>query len=149
MGPRAVGVSGLPSALAEQPSDPSYGVPVPFVCGRDNGPYGVGTLNRRRVIQCALSRICAMCGRSLENPLVLVGSTEEVARNAFRVPPMHADCADAVLAVYAPLPGTVLDHPPGNRAWVRVVTGGFDLERPSERGGRTTFRPNSVMQSGC
>ena len=142
---KPVASSGLPPALLEQPADPSYGVPVPFVCVRDDGPYGVGTLNRRRVVQCALSRICAMCGRSLDNPLVLVGSAEEVARNALRIPPMHADCADAALTVYAVLPGVVLDHPPADRAWVRVVTGGFDLERPTERGGRITFRPNSVL----
>ncbi|MGZ4436801.1 MAG: hypothetical protein ACXVWU_00080 [Nocardioides sp.] len=134
----------LPAAWADRPTDPTYGVPVPFACERDDGPYSLGTLNRKRVIQCALSRICGMCGRSLENPVVFVGSAEDADRLAFRVPPLHLACAQAALELYPPLAGPVLDYPERGSAWALVVTGGFELERPLHRGDRLTFRPNSV-----
>lgn len=140
------GVAAVPPALADRPTDPSYGVPVPFACERDDGPFTIAHLNRKRLIQCALSRICGMCGRSLDNPVVFVGSAEDADRNAFRFAPLHAACADAALELFTPLDGPVLDYPTGQQPWARVVTGGFELERPSVRGERLTFRPNSVTE---
>jgi hypothetical protein len=134
----------LPAGLAERPADPSYGVPVPFACERDDGPYSLGTLNRKRVIQCALSRICGMCGLSLANPVVFVGTVEDADRNAFRVPPLHLECAQAALALYPVLPVPVLGYPHRSAHWALVVTGGFELERPTVRGEPVTFRPNSI-----
>jgi hypothetical protein len=139
-------VADVPPALAERPTDPSYGVVVPFACERDDGPFTIAHLNRKRLIQCALSRICGMCGLSLDNPVVFVGSAQDAERNAFRFAPLHAACADAALELYAPLAGPVLDYPSGRQAWARVVTGGFELERPARRGDRLTFRPNSVTE---
>lgn len=140
------GVTALPSALADRPTDPSYGVPVPFACERDDGPFTIAHLNRKRLIQCALSRICGMCGRSLDNPVVFVGSAQDADRNAFRLAPLHAACADAALELYAPLAAPVLDYASGQQPWARVVTGGFELERPSVRGEPLTFRPNSITE---
>ncbi len=136
----------LPAAVADRPTDATYGVPVPFACERDDGPYSLATLNRKRVIQCALSRICGMCGRSLDNPVAFVGTEADADRNAFRLPPLHRGCAEAALVLYPPLPGPVLGHAQRSTVWALVVTGGFELERPTERGGRVTFRPNSVTE---
>jgi hypothetical protein len=134
----------LPAALADRPTDPTYGVPVPFACERADAPYSIGTLNRRRVIQCALSRICGMCGASLDNPVAFVGTAEDADRLAFRVPPLHRACAEAALELYPRLSGRVLGYPDRGSVWALVVTGGFELERPQQRGGLVTFRPNSV-----
>lgn len=136
----------IPVALEERPTDPTHGVPVPFACERDDGPYSLALLNRRRVIQCALSRICGMCGLSLDNPVVFVGTAEDADRNQFRVPPLHGECATAALSLYPPLAAPVLGYPQWSRHWALVVTGGFELERPSVKGALVTFRPNSVIQ---
>ncbi len=143
-GPAGAGVPA--DLLADRPVDPAYGVPVPFACERDDGPYGLGALNRKRVVQCALSRICGMCGASLENPVVFVGTAEDADRRAFRFPPLHRRCAQAALDLYPGLPGPVLDYPDPGGAWALVVTGGFELERPARRGERMTFRPNAVTE---
>lgn len=136
----------LPAALADRPTDPTHGVPVPFACERDDGPYSLAALNRKRVIQCALSRICGMCGLSLENPVVFVGTAPDADRNAFRTPPLHRACAQAALELYPPLGVPVLDYAEPAAEWAVVTTGGFELERPSTRGERITFRPNSVTE---
>lgn len=134
----------LPAALAERPADPSYGVPVPFACERDDGPYTLGAMNGRRVIQCALSRICGMCGLSLHNPVVFVGTAEDADRNGFRVPPLHLECARAALSLYPRLATPVLGYARRSATWALVLTGGFELERPTVRGEPVTFRPNSI-----
>ena len=43
----------------------------------------------KRVTQCALSRICGVCGEPLGRPIAFVGTPREVGRNAFHYPP-HA-----------------------------------------------------------
>ena len=134
----------VPAVLAERPTDPSYGVPVPVACERDDGPYSLGSLNRKRVIQCALSRICGMCGLSLHNPVVFVGTADDADRNKFRVPPLHLECARAALALYPPLATPVLGYPRRSPTWALLLTGGFELERPTVRGEQVTFRPNSI-----
>lgn len=137
----------LPEALAERPTDPEHGVPVPFVGEYDDGTRGVGELNRKRVIQCALSRICGLCGRSLEWQVAFLGSADDADRNGFAYPPLHKACAEAAARLYLVLTVPVLGQEPEVREWALVLTGGFELERPGSRGGdqRALFHPNSVI----
>lgn len=136
----------VPSTLAERPTDPEHGVPVPFVGEYDDGTRGVGELNRKRVIQCALSRICGLCGRSLEWQVAFLGSGDEADRNGFAYPPLHKGCAEAGARLYPVLAVPVLGQEAGIREWSLVITGGFELERPASRGSdqRVLFHPNSV-----
>lgn len=94
-------------------------------------------LDPRRVVQCALSRVCGACGRSLGRPIAFVGTEDDVARNAFPAPPLHLDCAQAV--VRTGLAGSQV-----------VQTAGFEYVRPSaeaaDRGPR--FVPNSLLIAG-
>lgn len=59
-----------------------HGLALPFVCQDEHGS-GTATLHavrRSRLTQCALSRICGLCGDSLDRPpLVLVGAASEAA----------------------------------------------------------------------
>ena len=93
-----------------------------------------GVLDRRRVTQCALSRVCGGCGLSLGRPIAFVGTAEEVARNELHAPPLHASCADDVRRALDP-------------SWEVVLTGGFEFLRPGrddvDRSVR--FAPNSVI----
>ena len=59
---------------------------IPFASMGDLG------LDRRKVTQCALSRICGVCGESLARPVAFLGSVEEADRNAFHFPPSHIEC---------------------------------------------------------
>ena len=92
--------------------------------------------DRAWVTQCALSRICGGCAMSLGRPIVFLGTPEEIARNAFHLPPMHEACANE------------LRHTPGaDPAWTLVTTAGFEFVRPSrdEVEDRPTFQPNSLL----
>ncbi|MDP3968322.1 MAG: hypothetical protein Q8Q02_08565 [Nocardioides sp.] len=129
------------------PWDLATALPLPFVCQDEAGRGTLRELVTARVTQCALSRICAMCGQSLDAPpLVLLGTRREEGRNAFSVPPMHAGCADHAHAAYTGLDDPVLGHESGEE-WVLVRTGGFDLERPHDReaGSRPLFVPNAIL----
>ena len=93
-----------------------------------------GDLDRRRVTQCALSRVCGGCGRSLGRPIAFVGPAGEVGRNEFHAPPLHTTCADDVRRVVDP-------------TWEVVLTAGFEYVRPArdDTDRRPRFEPNSLL----
>jgi hypothetical protein len=107
------------------------------------GAEGVVTLtqadrlhDRSWVTQCALSRICGGCAMSLGRPVVFLGTPEEVARNAFHLPPMHLGCAEELLRA----PGADPD-------WQLVTTSGFEFVRPAKEDldREPRFEPNSLL----
>ena len=92
--------------------------------------------DRSWVTQCALSRICGGCAMSLGRPVVFLGTPEEVARNAYHLPPMHLGCADE------------LQRSPGaDPRWELVATSGFEFVRPRREDleDRPVFEPNSLL----
>ncbi|MGN6161737.1 MAG: hypothetical protein ACTHOG_08555 [Marmoricola sp.] len=93
-----------------------------------------GVLTRRKVVQCALSRVCGACGRPLGRPIVFLGTPEESAREEFHLPPLHADCVARVSAVAPP-------------DWEVVRTAGFEFVRPTrdDRDQAPRFVPNSRL----
>jgi hypothetical protein len=144
-------VDPAPRAFEDLPLDPDLGLPVPFACGTvvkgsTAGP-SARTLQRSRVIQCALSRVCGVCGASLGRPLTLIGSREEVDRNAFHFPPSHLECAERLLQAYAGTEAPVLGHSEGAQHWHLVTTGGFEFVRPGrdDLDQELRFEPNSVL----
>jgi hypothetical protein len=131
LAPRRPVVAGAnSSSWSRPPRDPSYDVAVPFACGYDDGRASLGLLNKARVTQCALSRICGVCGEGLDRPVVFVGTAAEDARNAFHFPPLHAACADALatsLRQHAvPVPGQDDVAEP-----VVVTCSAFEFVRPT------------------
>ena len=139
-----------PRPFAELPLDAELGTPVPFACGtggHDSAP-SVRSLDHERVTQCALSRICGVCGSGLGRPIAFLGSPAEEARNAFHFPPSHVECAEQLLAVYAEVRGSVLGHDEPFDQWVLVTTGGFEYVRPRREDidRRATFEPNSILE---
>lgn len=92
-----------------------------------------GVLERRRVVQCALSRVCGVCSRPLGRPIAFAGPPDEVARNTFHAPPLHADCAPRVLAAQ-----------PG---WEVVHTAGYEFVRPvrDDPDPLPRFCPNALL----
>ncbi|MCW2786519.1 MAG: hypothetical protein JWP74_3036 [Marmoricola sp.] len=93
-----------------------------------------GTLDVRRVVQCALSRVCGGCGQSLGRPIAFLGTPDEVARNAFHAPPLHQECASQLRNTVA------VGH-------TVVLTAGFEFIRPSAGAveKRPIFVPNSIL----
>jgi hypothetical protein len=106
-------------------------------------------LDKRKVTQCALSRICGVCGESLARPVAFLGSVLEADSNAFHFPPAHVQCAEAALAVWAEGSSAALGHPSPPEGWVLVTTSGFEYIRPSgeSRDRRSVFSPNSVIET--
>ena len=134
----------LPRDLAARPRDATYDVPVPFACGDE----AIGVPLKKRVLQCALSRVCGMCGRSLSWGVTFVGSPAEDEAGAFHFPPSHRECAEAALQLYPRLGVPVLGQDAALEEWAVVVTGGFELVRPASRQGdmRVRFTANSVSE---
>ena len=110
--------------------------PTPFAWRDSTDLASVSDLDRERVTQCALSRVCGFCARPLGRPVAFVGMPAEIARNAFHAPPLHVECATALLA-----------HPAANRDWRVVSTSGFEYVRPNrdETESHPTFQPNSLI----
>ena len=144
--------------LSERRHDLKWGVPVPFASDEHagyavdhrapvTGPADLGSVVKARVIQCALSRVCGLCGLSMSGVTTFVGSSDEAEANAFGFPPMHTECATYALDTYPPLGVPVLGQQLVLREWAVVETGGFDLERPQERGMPVLFHPNSVTST--
>ncbi len=75
---------------------------------------------RRRVTQCALSRICGVCGDTLGRPIAFVGTPVEIGRNAFHNPPLHVGCAEELLR---------RQH--ADPTWQVVRTAAFEFVRPT------------------
>ena len=125
-----------------------HGVPVPFACEDDDGTVDLAAVVKKRAIQCALSRICGLCGRSLSWGVTFLGSPQEADEALFHFPPLHRECAEAALDLYPPLRTPVLGQQLVLAEWALVVTGGFELIRPVSRDGdmRVAFRPNSSTE---
>ncbi|MFY0406622.1 hypothetical protein [Solicola sp. PLA-1-18] len=136
-------------ALADRPVDPTVGVVVPFAVEDDDGVVDHARVVKRRATRCALSRICGLCGDSLEWPIAFVGTDEEVESNSYVFPPLHTACAEQALATFPALGDGYLGRPVAPARWALVHTGGFDLERPANRTGdqRLLFHPHSVTDT--
>jgi hypothetical protein len=105
---------------------------TPFAWG-DSLDDSLGQPVGKRVTQCALSRICGVCGEPLGRPIAFLGTPLEVGRNAFHFPPMHVACAHTLL---------------GEAGATEVVTtAGFEFVRPGreDHDRRPTFQPNSLL----
>lgn len=112
---------------------------LPFASMGDLG------LDRRKVAQCALSRICGVCGESLARPVAFFGSADEADRNAFHFPPVHEACADVAIATWEP---GVLGQAIEPAEWRLVTTSGFEYVRPTAEwtDRRAVFSPNSIIE---
>jgi hypothetical protein len=142
-----------PRSFTDLPRDPELGVPVPFACGTEDAYADPGSvpsaraLDKRRVTQCALSRICGVCGAGLGRPLALLGSPLEVGRNAFHFPPAHVACAEALVAAYAGVTAPVLGQDEVPDPWMLVTTASFEFVRAGREDldRRPTFQPNALL----
>jgi hypothetical protein len=149
----------LPARLANRPFDDEFGLPIPFVYAFDDGTHDFGAINRRRSIQCALSRLCGMCGTSLEYDIAFLGGPKAAESRSYTDPPMHVNCAEAALDLCPHLarhvvpraereeegdgrrrlrPGvTTADLFAGDRPseWILFITHHFEIERATAEGG--------------
>ena len=117
--------------LSERRHDLRHDVPVPFASDRHagygvdhrqepTGPADLGAVVKARAIQCALSRVCSLCGLSMSGPTTFVGSPQEGEANTFGFPPMHVDCAEFALATYPQLRVPVLGQELVHDDWTVV-----------------------------
>ena len=143
-----------PRAFPDLPRDPELGLPVPFACGtsgyggpRDGGEPSARTLDGRRVTQCALSRVCGVCGAGLGRPIAFLGSRLETDRNAFHFPPAHVACAEALVTAYAGVDEPVLGQTDPVTSWMLVTTAAFEYVRAGSEDvdRRPTFQPHSIL----
>lgn len=93
-------------------------------------------VERKRVIQCALSRICGVCRESLGRPIAFVGTPEEVGRNAFHFPPLHVGCAETLVA-----------YDGADPAWTVTTTAAFEFVRPGrdDLDREPRFEPSALL----
>jgi len=116
------------------------GMEGPFAWGdatdRATGLDGLERLERRRVTQCALSRVCGVCAEPLGRPIAFVGDAREVGRNAFHAPPLHLDCARDLLA-----------YPGADPGWQVITAGAYEFVRPGrdDTDRRPAFVPVALL----
>lgn len=144
-----------PRVFGELPIDPELSVPVPFAAGTTVGygdlpsgsPLSARALDKRRVTQCALSRICGVCGAGLGRPLAFLGSQDERDRLAFHFPASHVECAEALLAAYDGIDEPVLGQDTVPTSWVLVTTASFEFVRAAREDAdrRPVFQPNGLL----
>ncbi|MBW8751564.1 MAG: hypothetical protein JF565_09095 [Propionibacteriales bacterium] len=142
-----------PRSFAELPRDAELGIPVPFACGTDSygeqqgRPPAASLLDGRRVTQCALSRVCGICGSGLGRPLAFIGSPEEADRNAFHFPASHLSCARLLLDALADVTAPVIGQTEPIESWVLTTTAAFEYVRPGrdDLDRRPTFQPHEVL----
>ena len=136
-----------PREYDDLPRDNTLGTTVPFACSTEL--QSVRLIDRQRVIQCALSRVCGICGQGLGRPIAFLGSQDEAARNAFHFPPTHLECAEQLLAEIEDLPVGVLGQDEVPTGWALVTTGGFEFVRPGrdDLDRRPVFEPNSLLSA--
>ncbi len=136
-----------PCSFGDLPLDPDLLVPVPFAAGTEGGA-SVRDLDKRRVTQCALSRVCGVCGATLGRPLAFVGSRRELDRMAFHFPASHVACVESLLEAYADVVDPVLGQDAPPRDWVVVTSASFEFVRPGrdDVDRRPVFAPNGVHQ---
>lgn len=144
-----------PRMFAELPRDPELGVPVPFACGTpayppDGSGPSVRELDGRRVTQCALSRVCGVCGAGLGRPLAFLGSQSEADRNAFHFPAAHLECALGLREALSGLPTPVLGQAEPVEEWALLTTAAFEFVRPASTDAdrRPTFQPVQSTPGG-
>jgi len=139
-----------PRLFAELPRDAELQVPVPFACGtptypesHDGSGPSVRALDSRRVTQCALSRVCGVCGAGLGRPLAFLGSQEEADQNAFHFPASHLECALGLRVALAGLATPVLGQPGPVDDWTLLTAAAFEFVRPgsTDLDPRPTFQP--------
>ena len=103
---------------------------IPFASMGDLG------LDKAKVIQCALSRICGVCAETLGRPVAFLGSAEEAEAQRVPLPTdaraLRGDRARALGADWT----AALGHPSAPREWRLVTTSGFEFVRMAQRGGR-------------
>ena len=117
---------------------------LPFACEPAEGVGSHDRIVKARALQCALSRVCGICGEPLGRPLVFLGSSEEADALSFSFPPCHAACADEAVRDMGRL-GDHLGRSGKPDTWEIVTTAGFDLVRPQRRGQPVSYHPNSVL----
>jgi hypothetical protein len=122
-------------------------LPVPFANEDDAGRVDHAKVVKKRAIRCALSRICGVCGTSLRWPIALIGTPGEVADGLFIYPPLHPECADEAVATLGGKGPGLLGRADDVSHWEVILTGGFDLIRPTIHGSPVLFHPNSLIES--
>jgi hypothetical protein len=105
-------------------------------------------LDKAKVTQCALSRICGVCGESLDRPVAFLGTEEEDGRNEFHFPPTHVACAEHALSTWSGDWPAALGQSRHPSAWTLVTTSGFEFIRMGRDAvdKRPVFSPNSVLE---
>jgi hypothetical protein len=141
-------VDPAPRPFEELPLDAVLSVPVPFACGTGD-EADASRLDHRRVTQCALSRVCGVCGTGLGRPIAFFGSEDEANRLAFHFPPTHLECAERLLEAYVDVRAGVLGQLAPVERWTVMTTAGFEFVRPSSSDfdRRPTFQPNSMLEA--
>ena len=86
-------------------------------------------LDKAKVIQCALSRVCGVCGECLARPVAFLGSAEEAARMSLPLPAHPRRLRRARAGDVGPGVERRARPVPDPEGWVLVTTSGFEFVR--------------------
>lgn len=82
----------IPKFLEHLPRHGEY--PVPFVMMWIDGKPDFRTVDREKIIECYVKKLCGICGHRLGEFSYFIGGDASKENHAFLDPPMHEACAE-------------------------------------------------------
>jgi len=99
----------IPAWLAHLPT--TGGLVVPWVTPRtQDGRYLLGAVRGDRIARALRERLCGVCGRPLEDRMVLLMRLSDLPRQATVEPALHPQCAAYTTAACPMVAGRVSHH---------------------------------------
>jgi len=90
-----------PPSIVALPRD-KRGYPIPYIAIQstdDEGLPDFRTIDEEHWNECAIERLCEVCGQKLGYWIVFIGGDIAVKNRRFIDPPMHRECAEYARAV--------------------------------------------------
>jgi len=88
----------IPDFLNHLPVEPRRKLPVPFTnIITESGEPDFTTIDAQKTVECALLRLCGVCGKKLSYWIAFLGGPQSAESRAYLDPPMHEECARAAV----------------------------------------------------
>jgi hypothetical protein len=124
----------IPPQILTLPRD-KRGYPIPYIAilnADGQGTPDFRTIDEEHWNECAIERLCEVCGRKLGYWIVFIGGKIAVDNRRFLDPPMHRECAEYARAVcpYLVTPGYIYSRKTAPEGYVNLPF--VKAERPDQ-----------------
>jgi hypothetical protein len=127
------GIVEVPASILALPRD-KRGYPIPYIAVANidgEGTPDFRTIDEEHWNECAIERLCEVCGTKIGYWIVFVGGKLSCDNRRFLDPPMHRECAEYARAVcpYLATPGYLYSRKAAPEGYVSLPF--VNAERPT------------------